>query len=520
MSKANGKANDQKRVIRCAIYTRKSTEEGLQQAFNSLDAQREAGEAYVAAQKHEGWVCLPDRYDDGGFTGGNMDRPALQRLIRDIEAGQVDCVAVYKVDRLSRSLMDFARIVELFERHHVTFVSVTQHFNTTDSMGRLTLNILLSFAQFERELISERTRDKIAAARRKGKFAGGKPVLGYDLLSSPAGPKLVVNDDEAQQVRAIFDLYVKHEALMPVVVELAQRRWTTKRWQTKAGKTIGGRPLDKNLLYHLLTNVTYLGKVRHKDHVHVGEHAAIVDEAVWQRVQAILQRNSRTGGTLVRNKYGALLKGLLRCVPCDCSMGHTYSSQGSKRYRYYVCLHAQKRGWHTCPSKSIPAGEIEQFVIEQIKAIGKDPNVLAQTLQQVRQQAQRGLADLQAEAKRLQRELVRQNQRLGELAAHGQKAVGGLADLQERITSDQQRLAQTQEQIEALNRQVVDEHEVRAALAAFAPVWEALSPREQARIVRLLVERVDYDGRAGTVSITFRPAGIKSLAQEHVEVAA
>src|SRR4051812_16617636 len=203
----------EKKLVRCAIYTRKSTEEGLQQEFNTLDAQRESGEAFIAAQKHEGWTCNPDHYDDGGFTGGNIDRPAVQRLLKDIEAGKIDCVVVYKVDRLSRSLMDFARMMQTFEKHNVSFVSVTQQFNTTHSMGRLTLNILLSFAQFEREIISERTRDKIAVARRKGKFAGGKPVLGYDILSSPAGPKLKINEDEAQQLKAIFNLYVKHQAL-------------------------------------------------------------------------------------------------------------------------------------------------------------------------------------------------------------------------------------------------------------------------------------------------------------------
>lgn len=188
------------KVIRCAIYTRKSTEEGLDQDFNSLDAQRESAEAFIASQKQEGWICLAERYDDGGFTGGNIERPAVKRLLADIEAGKVDCVVVYKVDRLSRSLMDFARMMQTFDGHNVSFVSVTQQFNTTHSMGRLTLNILLSFAQFEREIISERTRDKIAAARRKGKFAGGKPVLGYDLLSSPGGPKLIVNEDEARRV--------------------------------------------------------------------------------------------------------------------------------------------------------------------------------------------------------------------------------------------------------------------------------------------------------------------------------
>lgn len=221
--------------VRCAIYTRKSTEEGLEQEFNSLDAQRESGEAYIASQKAEGWECLPDHYDDGGYTGGNMDRPALKRMMADIKAGKIDCVVVYKVDRLSRSLFDFGRMMEAFDQQHVSFVSVTQAFNTTHSMGRLTLNILLSFAQFEREIISERTRDKIAAARRKGKWSGGHPVLGYDLLLAPGGSKLIVNNDEARRVRTIFDLYLRHEKLIPVVQELERRGWSTKSWVTRRG---------------------------------------------------------------------------------------------------------------------------------------------------------------------------------------------------------------------------------------------------------------------------------------------
>jgi DNA invertase Pin-like site-specific DNA recombinase len=262
-------------LVRCAIYTRKSTEEGLEQEFNSLDAQREAGEAFIKSQASEGWTCLPDRYDDGGFTGGNMDRPALRRLLADIEAGKIDCVVVYKVDRLSRSLLDFARMMETFEKHHVSFVSVTQQFNTATSMGRLILNVLLSFAQFEREIISERTRDKIAATRRKGKWAGGHPILGYDV--DPQGFRLVVNADEAERVRAIFKLYLQHESLLPVVQELERRGWRNKRWTTRKGHERGGKPFTKTSLYKLLTNVAYTGKVRYKDEVYDGEHAAIVE---------------------------------------------------------------------------------------------------------------------------------------------------------------------------------------------------------------------------------------------------
>ena len=365
-------------TVRCAIYTRKSTEEGLEREFNSLDAQRESAEAYIASQQHEGWQCLPARYDDGGCTGGNMDRPALKRLMADIEAGKVDCVVVYKVDRLSRSLLDFARMMETFERHSVSFVSVTQQFNTATSMGRLILNVLLSFAQFEREMISERTRDKMVAARRKGKYVGGRPILGYDVVDT----KLVVNRVEAERVRQIFELYLEHGSLMPVVKELNCRSWATKRWTTKKGTVRGGQPFTKNRLYQLLTNVAYIGKVRYKDEMHEGEHEAIVEAKPFRRVQVALQRKGRGGA--VRNKHGALLRGLLRCRTCGCSMVQTYTSKGQRRYRYYVCTQAQQRGWDTCPSPSLPAGEIEQFVVEQIKCMGRDPALVAATLAEAR----------------------------------------------------------------------------------------------------------------------------------------
>src|SRR6266850_8156032 len=312
---------------RCIVYTRKSATEGLEQEFNSLDAQRESGEAFIAAQKHEGWICLPDRYDDGGFTGANTDRPGLRRLMADIQAGKIDVVVVYKVDRLSRSLTDFAAMMVVFEAKKVSFVSVTQQFNTTSSMGRLTLNILLSFAQFEREIISERTRDKIAAARRKGKWSGGKPLLGYDCVSAPTGSKLGVNEDEARIVRKIFALYTKHEALIATVAELAKLGITNKRWTTKKGEAKGGRPFDKCTLYKLLTNKTYLGLVTYHDEIHQGEHSGIIDRALWEKVQSILKRNGRGNGAVVKNKHGALLRGLLNCSCCQCSMNHTYSAK-------------------------------------------------------------------------------------------------------------------------------------------------------------------------------------------------
>src|SRR6202165_377034 len=249
-------------TVRCAIYTRKSTEEGLDQDFNSLDAQREAGEAYVKSQKHLGFTLVPNHYDDGGFTGGNLDRPALQQLLEDVDARRVDCIIVYKVDRLSRSLLDFARLVDRFDQRSVSFVSVTQQFNTTTSLGRLTLNILLSFAQFEREIISERTRDKMSAARRKGKWVGGTPVLGYDV--DPGGGGLVVNQREALRIGEIFSLSARHPSLSAVVAELERRRWKTKSWKSKRGTAHRGRVFTKASLRRLLTNAIYAGKVEHR----------------------------------------------------------------------------------------------------------------------------------------------------------------------------------------------------------------------------------------------------------------
>jgi len=437
----------------------------------------------------------------------------------DIEAGKVDCVIVYKVDRLSRSLLDFARMMETFERHKISFVSVTQQFNTSTSMGRLVLNVLLSFAQFEREIISERTRDKIAAARRKGKWSGGMPLLGYDV--DPQGSKLVVNEDEAQRVRWIYELYLERQSLIETVKELDNRGWVTKRWITRKGHERGGSAFDKASLYRLLTNVTCIGKLRYKDEVNDGEHDAIVSMDLWQRVQTLLQRNGRTGGSAVRNKFGALLKGLLHCANCGCAMTPSHSTKdGTKRYRYYVCTGAQKRGWHTCPSKSLPAGEIEGLIVDQIKGIGRDPSVLHQVVSEVHSQREVQVGRLESEQRGLERDLAHWNSEIRRLVLQivpGEEntpATDRLADLQERIRSAERRATESREQVLALNRNNIDQRQVAEAMAAFDPIWDSLAPREQTRIVQLLVERIDYDGATGKVSIAFHPCGFKALSDE------
>ncbi|HMO16386.1 MAG TPA: recombinase family protein, partial [Pirellulaceae bacterium] len=402
--------------IRCAIYTRKSCEEGLDLEFNSLDAQRESAEAFISSQQLEGWECLPDRYDDGGFSGGSLERPALNRLLEDIKLGKIDCVVVYKVDRLSRSLLDFTRIMETFDKNGVSFVSVTQQFNTTHSMGRLTLNILLSFAQFEREIIGERIRDKIAAQRRKGKWSGGIPVLGYDVDRSNPSPKLVVNAEEAIQVRRIFSLYLELGSLLPVVQEVEARGWRNKVWRTKKGLERGGRSFDKCSVYAMLTNPLYMGMIKHKEDIFSGEHEAIIEPGIFEEVQRQLNKNGRGKGNHLINKYGAILKGLLYCKSCGRAMVHTFTGRGTKRYRYYTCCKAIKQGWKNCPTKSVPAGEIESVIVEQIRAIADDQDLINEVYVQACSETNAELDELSTQRQQLERQLARDHADISRLA--------------------------------------------------------------------------------------------------------
>jgi DNA invertase Pin-like site-specific DNA recombinase len=352
------------RKLRCAVYTRKSSEEGLEQEFNSLHAQREACEAYIASQRSEGWVLVRDQYDDGGISGGTLERPALQRLIADIEDGLVDVVVVYKIDRLSRSLADFAKLVEVFDRNGVTFVSVTQSFNTTTSMGRLTLNILLSFAQFEREVTAERIRDKIAASRRKGMWMGGVPPLGYRVESR----KLVVDGAEAAEVRWIFDRFLEIGSATLLAREVGDRGLRTRN----------GNRIDRKHLYRMLNNRAYIGEAVHKGESHPGEHAAIIDRATWDKAHAILRTSPRKRAARTRADTPALLKGLL-FGPDGAAFSPTHTRKGGRLYRYYVSQTVLKHGAGACPVGRVPAGEIEAAVIDQLRAVFRQPEIVAGT---------------------------------------------------------------------------------------------------------------------------------------------
>ncbi len=333
-----------RKAVRCAIYTRKSSDEGLDQSFNSLDAQREAGEAYVKSQAHEGWKAIPALYDDGGYSGGSMERPALQRLLADVDAGLVDVVVVYKIDRLTRSLADFARIVERFDTRDVSFVSVTQAFNTTSSMGRLTLNVLLSFAQFEREVTGERIRDKIAASKAKGMWMGGGVPLGYD-LPAPGTRTLRVNEDEAVTVRHIFTRYLELGSVHALQRELTEQGIVSKRRVTASGRTTGGLPFSRGALFHLLRNPIYVGHIHHKGVVHDGAHAAIVDQDLFDRVGQKLDRQARRHRAIPERRAAkAPLTGRLFDANGQ-PMTPTFSrGRNGRLYRYYVSASLQQGG--------------------------------------------------------------------------------------------------------------------------------------------------------------------------------
>jgi DNA invertase Pin-like site-specific DNA recombinase len=352
---------DDRKTLRCAIYTRKSTEHGLEQEFNSLDAQREACEAYIKSQASQGWKILPQHYDDPAYSGANLDRPALKKLLRDIEAGLIDVVVVYKIDRLTRLLADFAKLVETFDARSISFVAVTQQFNTTTSMGRLTLNVLLSFAQFERELASERVRDKVAASRKKGKWTGGTVPLGHDSKDK----KLVINKTEAETVRTIFRRYLELKSFGRLVADLDQRGIVTKRRNTKVAKYNGGIPFTYGPLAYLLKNRVYLGEVHHSGKWFKGEHEAIVDRQTFERVQELLKANVVKCKTRYSDS-GALLKGKLFDDRGN-RMGPSFSGKNGVRYRFYVSTALRGRKHKAGSITRVAASEIEGIATEAVR---------------------------------------------------------------------------------------------------------------------------------------------------------
>jgi site-specific DNA recombinase len=501
--------NDKKKV-RCAIYTRKSHEEGLDQDFNSLDAQRSAAEAFIQSQVHEGWKLVPARYDDGGFSGGNMDRPALNSLIEDIKARKIDCVVVYKVDRLSRSLLDFSRLISLFDEYQVSFVSVTQQFNTTTSMGRLTLNILLSFAQFEREIIGERIRDKKLLTARQGKYIGGQPKLGFDIVDR----RYAVNEVEAKLVRRIFKLATQQQSCLKIAETLNAEGLRSKVFMTKTGKTMGGKHYTSRLIHNILTDAKYIGKIVHKGQAYDAEHPAILSPELFEQVRNVL-RSNRVYTHTHQTKRFAMLRRLVHCSHCGSLVMPAWTNNNGREYRYYTCAKKVKTGYSKCALPSLPAGELEKMVIDQMRYLIRHPDVIAHTYREVCAGSQTG-PDPEVLA---QLEELRQSRQQTHLAARSlldlKDPDGPLVKSELKRLNDQMKsLDDSIRNLEAATTSAspVDLAEITNALSRLDPIWEVLYPEEQSRILELLIESVTVS--ENNVDIRFRTNGIEKIVEE------
>ncbi|MCP3104205.1 recombinase family protein [Myxococcus sp. K15C18031901] len=505
-------------VKRCAVYTRKSTAAGLEMEFSSLDAQRESCVAYV--QRQPGWALVDESYDDGGFTGANMERPAFQRLLQDVDAQRVDVVVVYKVDRLSRSLLDFAKVMERFNAAGASFVSVTQNFSTADAMGRLTLNMLMSFAEFEREMISERTRDKVAAARRKGKWTGGRAPLGYEVKDK----RLQVNEYEAVVVREAFELYLQHQQASAVARRLNELGRTTKRYEAQSGATRAARKWTTQDVLRLLRSPLYAGLVPYGDEAHPGEHPPIVDRATFYQVQDMLEGP----GLQSHGRNPAyVLRGLLRCGLCGEAMTPGSTRKGEREYRYYRCTTRDKQGKKGCRAAPLPGPALEDFVVARLRAVSVGEGFAAQVHARLTARMEEKHQALRAERAQLPRDLAKR-------AGESSKWVDSLSKLEgparrlveEKLTASEEevagmkkRLAEVERALDATEGERLEAAWVAQALADFDAVWDALTATNRGRLLRALVGRVVVNETTGQVDVYLAHAS-EAAAPGREEVAA
>ena len=505
---------DSKKQLRCACYTRKSHENGLELEFNSLDAQRDAVENYIKSQKDNGWELLPQHYDDGGFTGGNMERPALKQLMEDIAEGKIDCVVVYKIDRLSRSLIDFSRIMEIFNQHGVNFVSVTQQFSTVDSAGRMMLNILMTFSQYEREIISDRLRDRVAGAKRRGKYCGGSPVIGYD--ADIESKKLVINEPEAEIVRHIFDRYPELGSAKKLAAELNGKGFVTKKWTSVKGRPHGGKAWNTANIYRTLNNPLYIGKVTHHDKTFPGEHEAIVSRKKWDRVHQLF----KAGGhgkkrNRIPKKLDAPLSGLIRCGHCGGAMTPTYSTKNKRRYTYFFCQKDSKRAVSVCPIKRIPGGDMQKVVLQQLSAVFKAPTIMARTIMIAHEAEEKERDVLLAEKSELEVKIKDAREKM--LSSDDIDSLEK-SELIEDATTLAQACNEVADQLAKLEKASIKESDVADALANIETLWEMLFPAEQYRMMHLMVENVSIF--EDSINILLKTDTIPSLIAELADMEA
>ena len=486
------------------VYTRKSTDAQLEKEVHSLSVQRASAESFIESQKHRGWFCLDERFDDNNISGGTLDRPALRRAMKLIKKGKVKVVVVNRLDRISRSLSQFLELTAFFEEYGVALVSVTQNINTGDAMGRLMLSIIISFAEFERELIRERVTERMHASRKNGQFIGGRPVLGYNI--KPEGRELEVDKIEAIRVHEIFALYLELRSVKATAQELKRRGWHNKKWVTREGKVSGGNPFSPNGLHHLLTNPIYIGKVTLKGEVFDGKHDALMDPELFQQVQTMLAKNSVIDGARKRNRHSALLKGLLYCTACDTPFEHTYTKKKNRMYRYYTCSHKRREGANTCPSPSLPAGEIEELVISQILSVGTDPNLQDMVYSQLADVVEKKSKEHAQQKKTAKQQLTRLHREL-ESSRQFDASVSMIRLLESKI-QDAENLLETLER--ATPPQMPEKREIIVALQNMKTLWPSFNKGEKCAFIKTLIQRVDYDAVEENITLHFTDEGFIS----------
>ena len=488
------------KIKRCAVYTRKSTEKGLEQEYNSLDAQRESAEDFIKSQKNNGWQLLPEHYDDGGYSGGTTERPALKRLMEDIKAGGIDIIVVYKLDRLSRSLLDFMNLAEFFEQHNVSVISVTQDINTSTSSGRMMLNILMTFCQFEREILVERIKDKIAGAKRRGKFCGGVPVLGYSVEDK----RLMINSTEAKLIREIFTTYTKLGSGFNVARILNNKGCHTKSWTSKKGKFYSGRKFAPKDIYRVLNNPLYIGMVQHNGNIYDGEQEAIIDKKLWDKAQYLLQENSKCPSGESKNSLVSPFKGLLVCGYCGGAFGITYTKKKNRRYMYYICIKDNDRVEHECPLSRFSAGNLDKIILQQLSRIFKSPAMLMKTyreLEKLKKEQRAKLLKRFSELKTEQDEVCKQL-----------RAGGDVAILTPRYTELANSRDEVQRELESIG-EIYSTDNLAETCGSIEAIWEELFPAERYKLAHicLLIKITLFSDH---ILMDIKHHGLKSLIGE------
>jgi len=489
------------KIKRCIIYTRKSTEKGLEQDYNSLDAQRESAENYIKSQNHNGWQLLPTHYDDGGYSGGTTERPALKRLMDDIKAGGIDVIVVYKLDRLSRSLLDFMNLAEFFEQHNVGVISVTQDINTSTSSGRMMLNILMTFCQFEREILVERIKDKIAGAKRRGKYCGGPPILGYNVI--PETKKLVVNLEEAKIVQEAFSLYARLGSSLKVIRLLNEKGYRSKGWTSQKSRCHTGSEFTLKIIHRILTNPIYIGMIRHKENIYEGEQDAIIDRPLWDKVQYLLRENCNCEPGAKRNATESPFKGLLVCGYCGGAFGITYSNKKNRRYMYYICVKDHVRGERECPLGRIAAGDLDKIILRQLARIFQAPSMLVKLCTELQEQEQKRRKALQLQ----QAEIEKAQQNIRDQIHDG----GDMVSLKPEFSELTRQMTELQIELQALG-EVYSTGDLATTCDSIEAIWEELFPAERYKLAHQVIEKITlYEDR---LVMDVKHHGLKSLIRE------